>query len=251
MLLRRASSMMRTAAPATRRMLSSQAPSLTLEQAMTSSHLIINEMESLPARQALQAAQQGDRLQKWQTANAVLIQATLRALPQIGFTADAQGLQRYTEAFAAQARSDQPEVRKALADINMQKWRSLLRNGFGCEPAPPISLQDARKLAIDMVDAMQDEELIKQVEDTRKGLGSRLSEQELQTLVARAVVNVQAEVMQRHGYAGDAGYAQAQVCLMEHANDAVVTAAVAAATTALYARAGINLHESLRQVVGQ
>lgn len=102
--------------------------------------------------------------------------------------------------------------------------------------------------------------------------------QELQTLVARAVVNVQAEVMQRHGYAGDAGYAQAQVrrsldrlhsvlvfstwpsdelhlppqvCLMEHANDAVVTAAVAAATTALYARAGINLHESLRQVVGQ
>jgi hypothetical protein len=54
-------------------------------------------------------------------------------------------------------------VRKALADINMQKWRCLLRNGFGCEPAPPISLQDARKLAIDMVDAMQDEKLLRQV----------------------------------------------------------------------------------------
>lgn len=38
-----------------------------------------------------------------------------------------------------------------------------------------------------------------------------------------------------------------QVCLMEHANDAVVTAAVAAATAGLYARAGINLHEAFRQ----
>jgi hypothetical protein len=96
-----------------RRALSSKAPALTLEQAMTSSHLILNSMQSPQALQALNAAQQqGDRLQKWQTANAVLIQSTLQALPQIGFTADGMGLQRYTEAFAEHARSDQPEVRK-------------------------------------------------------------------------------------------------------------------------------------------
>lgn len=146
-----------------RRTLSSKAPALTLEQAMTSSHLILNAMQSPQALQALQTARHGDRLQKWQTANAVLIQSTLQALPQVGFTPDGMGLQRYTEAFAEHARSDQPEVRKALADINMQKWRSLLRNGFGCEPAPPMSLGDARKLAIDMVDAMQDEQLLRQV----------------------------------------------------------------------------------------
>lgn len=56
--------------------------------------------------------------------------------------------------------------------------------------------------------------------------------------------------MSRHGFSGDAGYAQAQVCLMEHAADAVVTASVAAATTNLYARAGIDLHESLRRATG-
>lgn len=133
---------------------------------MTSSHLILNAMQSPQALQALeQAQQQGDRLQKWQTANAVLIQSTLQALPQVGFTPDGLGLQRYTEAFAEHARSDQPEVRKALADINMQKWRALLRNGFGCDPAPPMSLEEARKLAIDMVDAMQDPQLLKQVRE--------------------------------------------------------------------------------------
>ena len=54
---------------------------------------------------------------------------------------------------------------------------------------------------------------------------------------------------QPQGYPGDAGYAQAQVALMDHANDAVVTASVAAATTSLYARAGINLQEALKQAV--
>ena len=36
-----------------------------------------------------------------------------------------------------------------------------------------------------------------------------------------------------------------------HANDAVVTASVAAATTALYARAGINLQAAIQQAMGQ
>ena len=54
----------------------------------------------------------------------------------------------------------------------------------------------------------------------------------------------------REGFGGDAGFAQAQVCLMEHAHDAVVTASVAAATTSLYARAGINLQETFRQATG-
>lgn len=52
------------------------------------------------------------------------------------------------------------------------------------------------------------------------------------------------------GYPGDAGFAQAQVAMMEHANDAVVTASVAAATTNLYARAGIDLQDALRQAAG-
>mmetsp|Transcript_11591 Transcript_11591/g.37151 ORF Transcript_11591/g.37151 Transcript_11591/m.37151 type:complete len:165 (-) Transcript_11591:368-862(-) len=107
------------------RLLSSEARALTLEQAMTSSHLILSELESPQMVQAMQgAASQGDRLQKWQTANAVLIQATLRTLPQVGFSADAAGLHAYTEAFAAQARSPQPEVRSALAGVNVSKWRS-------------------------------------------------------------------------------------------------------------------------------
>ncbi len=101
-----------------------------------------------------------------------------------------------------------------------------------------------------MVDALQDEALLAEVAGSREGLGSRLSDQEHQLLVARAVVNVQAEVMAKHGFEGDAGFAQAQVCLMEHAHDAVVTASVAAATTSLYARAGINLQETFRQATG-
>jgi hypothetical protein len=65
-------------------------------------------------------------------------------------------------------------------------------------------------------------------------------------MVARALVGVQAEVVQRYGFEGDAGYAQAQVCLMDHATDAVVTASIAAATNNVYACAGINLQEVSR-----
>jgi len=126
----------------------------------------------------------------------------------------------------------------------------LLQQAFGCDPAPPITLAKAREIAIDMVDALQDPALLRQVEESRTGLAARLPDAERQHMVARALVGVQAEVVLRHGFEGDAGYAQAQVCLMEHAGDAVVTASIAAATNNLYARAGINLQEALRGAMG-
>ena len=122
----------------------------------------------------------------------------------------------------------------------------LLKHAFACEPAPPISLGKAREIAIDMVDALQDEQLLKQVEEAKSGLAAG-SEPERQNMVARALVGVQIDVCAKHGFSGDAGYAQAQVCLMEHAADAVVTASVAVATTNIYARAGIDLQAALRQ----
>ena len=224
---------------------------LTLEQALTSSHLIIGQLESDTATQQLNAVRAGgDMLTKWGQANAVLVQATLKALPQLGFSADGQGLHKYTDAFADCVRNGSPEERRMLQQVNEAKWRVLLENAFGCSPAPAITLAKAREIAIDMVDALQDPALLRQVEESRTGLAARLSENERQHMVARAMVGVQAEVVARHGYKGDAGYAQAQVCLMEHAGDAVVTASIAAATTNLYARAGFNLHEALRQMGG-
>ena len=66
-------------------------------------------------------------------------------------------------------------------------------------------------------------------------------------MVARALVGVQQEVLAKHGYAGEQGFAQANVCLMQHAADAVVSASVAHATNTLYARAGINLAEVVQR----
>lgn len=225
-----------------------QRPEFTLEKALTSSHLIVGELESPAVAQHLAAvAQSGDTLAKWQQTNAVLVHATLKVLPQLGFTADVPGLQSYSEAFAERMRSETGEVRTTLMDLNDAKWRVLLKRVFDCEPADRMALPKARELAIAFVDALQDPKLVAQVEQARDGLASRLPEQERQHMVARALVDVQLEVVAKHGFAGDAGYAQAQVCLMEHASDAVVTASVAAATANLYARAGINLQEALMQ----
>mmetsp|Transcript_15519 Transcript_15519/g.40094 ORF Transcript_15519/g.40094 Transcript_15519/m.40094 type:complete len:266 (-) Transcript_15519:238-1035(-) len=234
------------------RMLSSLATrkALTLEQALTSNHLVLGELESPVAVQQLNSVRSaGDMLTKWQTANAVLVQATLRVLPQVGFTADAIGLQGYTESFAECVRTGSPEERTTLQQLNEHKWRVLLQNAFGVDPAPAIGLSKAREIVIDMVDALQDPALIRQVEESRHGLAARLSDPERQHMVARALVDVQAGVIARHGFEGDGGYAQAQVCLMDHATDAVVTASIAAATTNLYARAGIDLQSALRQAV--
>ena len=71
-----------------------------------------------------------------------------------------------------------------------------------------------------MVDALQDD-VLKQVEEARTEAAAG-SDQERQHMVARALLSVQQDVVAKYGFAGDAGYAQAQ-CSMEHAADAVVT----------------------------
>lgn len=226
-------------------------PTMTLEQALTSTHLMIAELESPAAVQQLQSLQSGgDMMAKWQMANAVLIHATMRVLPQCGYTADGPGLQGYMQAFAECMNSGSEEVKATLRGLNESKWTVLLKHAFGCAPAPPLELAKARAIAIDMVDALQDAALVKQVEESRQGLSARLPESERQMLVARAIVAVQAEVVSRYGFEGDAGYAQAQVALMEHASDAVVTASIAAATSNLYARGGIDLQQALQTAAG-
>ena len=86
--------------------------------------------------QALEVGKQGDKLAKWQQANAVLIQSTLRVLPQVGLTSDPQGLQAYTEAFAEITRSEAPEQRAILQTVNTEK---VCRGRFAC-PHPSALL---------------------------------------------------------------------------------------------------------------
>ena len=241
----------RTLGVASRALSSLPRPQMSLEQALTSNHLILSELEAPMMVQQLESVRaSGDILAKWQATNGVLMHATLRALPSLGFTSDAQGLQTYSEAFAECLRNGTEAEQSTLRGLNDSKWKVLLKHAFGCEPAEPISLAKAREIAIDMVDALQDATLIKQVEDAKSGLAARLSEAERQHMVAKALVGVQADVVSKHGFSGDAGYAQAQVCLMEYASDAVVTASIAAATTNIYSRAGINLQEALKSATG-
>lgn len=219
---------------------------------MTSSHAVIDALSSPAAVQQLQSFQTvPDLLTKWQQTNAMLVQATLHVLPQVGFNPDFVGLQNYTEAFAEQVRDGEAETRQALQGLNQQKWGVLLKHAFDCAPAPPLPLGAARELAIATVDALQDPKLLKDTAESRTGLGARMSDHERHSFVARALVGVQKDVMASKGFAGDAGFAQANVCLMEHAGDAVVTASVASATNALYARAGINLQEVMQQAAQQ
>lgn len=226
-------------------------PSITFEQALTSSHMVIETLQSPEVLQQLAQARGSEGvLAKWELANRTLIHSTLSVMPQVGFTQDGRGLQNYTDALAEQMRNAGDVERKTLKDLVHKKWEVLLDNVFGCKPAPPMPLLAARELAIDLVDAMQDEKLLKEMDAARTGLMSHMTEQERQGMVARALVSAQIEVCSKHGFEGEGGFAQAQVCLMDHAADAVVTSSVAAATTNLYARAGIDLHAALRQATG-
>eukprot|EP00966_Prymnesium_polylepis_P117013 2703908-Prymnesium_polylepis.1 len=224
-------------------------PSLTLESALTSSHMINSSLESPAALQMLAAAKSStDVAEKWQRVNTVLIQATLQAVSTLGFTPDAHGFEGYTRSFAELMRSD--EARGPLQQLNEAKWTTLLKHGYGCGVAAPLTLAQARGIAIELVDALQDAELMKQLDESRTGLTSRLSNEERQGMIARILVQEQVKVLARHGFEGAEGFAQAQVCLMAHAADAVVTASVAAATQNLYSRGGIDLVAALRQAAG-
>lgn len=211
--------------------------------------MIKSSLESPAAKQMLSAAHAStDVAEKWQRVNTVLIQATLQVASTLGFSPDAQGFEGYTKAFAELMRSD--EARSSLQPLVDAKWEMLLQHGYGCRPAPPIPLSQARTIAIDLVDALQDPELLKQMDESRTGLTSRLSVEERQTMIARILVQEQLQVLARHGFDGADGFAKAQVCLMAHAADAVVTASVAAATQSLYTRGGIDLVAALRQAAG-
>ena len=109
--------MLRSAAPMMRVLARSSAfstvskRSLTLEEAMTSNHLILESLQ-LPAvaSQLTSLRASTDLLTKWQQTNAMLVQATMAVLPQVGFPQDFGGLQAFTEAFAEQMRTDQVET---------------------------------------------------------------------------------------------------------------------------------------------
>ena len=232
------------------RSLSTQ-PTLTLEKALTSSHMIKAAIETPQMMQFLEAAKAStDVAEKWQRVNMVLVQSTLQVASTMGFSADAQGFEAYTKAFAELLRTGEEEMRNSLQATVEQKWVSLLHHGYGCAPAPPLTLKQARNLAIELVDAFQDPELLKQVDESRTGLASRLSQEEKQRMVGNILVQEQMKVLVGHGFHGAEGFAQAQVCLMAHASDAVVTAPVAAAMFTLYARGGIGLVAALRQATG-
>jgi hypothetical protein len=128
---------------------------LTLEQAFTSTHMILSQLESPASLQMLHAARTvSDVAEKWQRVNTVLIHSTLQVVGQLGFAMDPQGFQKYTEAFAEVIREER-EAGQQLQQLVRQKWDVLLKHGYGCGPAPPLSLGQARTIAIDLVDALQ------------------------------------------------------------------------------------------------
>ena len=102
------------------RRLCTSAPKLTLEQAITSSHLVLDILKSPEVTQHLHSVRSADKLAKWQSANTALIQSTLRVLPQLGYPADVSGLQEYTAAFATHARAESSDARETLQGGNAQ-----------------------------------------------------------------------------------------------------------------------------------
>ena len=150
----------------------------------------------------------------------------------------------YMQAFAECMNTGTEEVKTALRGLNESKWKVLLT--LSTASPSHAGLAKARAIAIDMVDALQDPLLAKQVEESRQGLSSRLPEQERQMLVARAVVAVQAEVIADMEFEATPVLRRRRSRCMDHAGDAVVAASIAAATTNLYARAGINLQQALQ-----
>ena len=85
---------------------------LSLEQALTSNHLIVAELEASHTVQHPECRVDGRHAAKWQATNAVLVHATLRILPQVGYTSDGAGLQAYSDGFAECLRDGSPRCRR-------------------------------------------------------------------------------------------------------------------------------------------
>lgn len=221
----------------------SSIPQLTPAQAIQSSEEILTALRSPQSIQQLESIRSSgaDMLFKWQQANAALIPPTLQAITKLGYSADQQGLQAYTEAMSSIPKDSEEAAQ--LAGLMRTKWELLLEHGFGAGLGRAITLTEARAIATDIVDAMQDSTFLAEVDALFTGLMARLSITEKQQALLRVLINLQQEQMGKHGFPGEAGYAQCQISMLDHASDAIVTGAVMTCTQMVFTRAGLSLTE--------
>jgi len=174
----------------------------------------------------------------------VLVAAQAHVAAAFGYAATAEGVMAYRQHLAVAARGAGPEKLEELKTYDREVWSEVLMRGFALAPRP-MDAATARSFAGKVAAAASDatgalgDSLTADLAALPAGGDDQARAQAVLGVVQRAMATVQTELASDVGYAGDDGYVQLQVALIDHMADPAVMHATQA-THALCARAGIQ-----------
>lgn len=196
-----------------------------------------NVFDRLQARQADLEAIRASSLplvNKWQIFLSVILPLQLEVIEEFGLGSDQAALAHYNEQYLQQSLHDE-----ALRALNAQKWEYLLQHAFGLEEFQEISLDQARSLAHDIVDAMGSESFLLEVDRVMNALPADASMLQRRQKLLMVLMPLHMSVMEAHGFIGEEGYIQAQRALMDFYHDPIILEQVSRAQGILFKRAGL------------
>lgn len=171
---------------------------------------------------------------KWQILLSVILPIQLEVIKDLGLGDDQLALAHFNQACLEHSLQDEQ-----LHDLNAQKWAFLLDKTFGIKELIEISLEQARLLAQDIVDAMLSESFLLEVDRVMATVPDDASLLLKRQKLLTVLMPLHMSVMQEHGFEGEEGYIQAQRALMDYYHDPLIMAGVSRAQTVLFKRAGL------------
>jgi hypothetical protein len=171
---------------------------------------------------------------KWQIFLSIILPIQIEVLRNLDLGSDQLALAHFNEQYLLHSLQDD-----RLRELNAQKWAFLLDEAFGLKELREISLEQARSLAQDIVEAMQSESFLLEVDRVMATLAADASMLLRRQKLLTVLMPLQMAVMQEHGFAGEEGYIQAQRALMDYYHDPLIMERVVPAQMMLFKRADL------------
>lgn len=127
----------------------------------------------------------------------------------------------------------------ALLQLNKEKWLYIFENAFGITEFKEISLSEAQSLIANIAQEITSEPFLRKVDETIGSLSKDATLVEKRQALISILFPIHMAVMEKHGFAGETGYIQAQSAIMDYYHDPLIKEKAMEAQTIVFKRAGL------------
>jgi hypothetical protein len=206
-------------------------PNLTAEQLRAAQTEIFDNLKGRQAQLEQIRGLNIPLMEKWARFLIIILPIQLRVIKALGFDDNQAALSNFNEQFIRQAEED-----PSLRELNNQKWKFLLEKAFGVTEFKELSLEEARTMIEEITEEMTSDAFLEKLDAAVASLKDPNSLIEKRQLLLSMLFPLQMSVMEKHGFAGEKGYVQAQRALMEFHYDPIISGHATRAQTTVFKR---------------